>query len=630
MSTSESENPAAWPRVERAARPAVLLPVLELIQAQRVLPIASALAAQNNGEVIVLGIVAINSDTSPAEGQRRAREYRGELQTIFEASDGAPVRTIVRVNHDLNDAIRLVAEETGASMIVLGWQEEVSAAERFFGPPIDGLFRDPPCDLVVAKLGVYTECQRILMPVRGGPHTALVADVTQAIAAATAATITVLYANEPRQQDNREARTSLNQFRSLPGVARWIERAMPVQQALAAEAPDHQMIVLGVTGRQTDPEAPIGPVAEYTLRHFPATVVLVRRKLPPAEERAQVLWQQQRDQSLVVNRWFAENTFSSSEFEEAQRLLALKQQQGLTISLALPALNEEATIGAIISSIKAALVDEVPLIDEIVVIDSRSTDRTVAIAAELGVPVHVHQDILPQYGSFQGKGEALWKSLYVLNGDIITWIDTDIRNMHPRFVFGILGPLLRDPKLMYCKGFYRRPLLDQEYLKASGGGRVTELTARPLLNLFYPELSGFVQPLAGEYAGRRSALEQAPFFTGYGVEIGLLIDLVERHGLRALAQVDLKQRIHRNQELPSLSHMAFAILQVVMQRVEQRSRLQIMDVVNQSMKLIHYAENDDFHLEVREVRDHERPPIIALPEYRARHRLGPAPARDEI
>jgi len=353
------------------------------------------------------------------------------------------------------------------------------------------------------------------------------------------------------------------------------------------------------------------------------TVVLVRHKLDQSEEQAQAIWQQQRDLSAVVDRWFAENSFSSAEFEDLQRLVELKQRQGLSISLGLPALNEEETIGNVIGSVKELLFERYPLIDEIVLIDSNSSDRTREIAASYDVPIHIHQEILPQYGSFPGKGEALWKSLHVLNGDIIAWIDTDIKNVHPRFVYGILGPLLREPRLVYCKGFYRRPLRQGDNLVASGGGRVTELTARPLLNLFYPELSGMLQPLSGEYAGRRSALEWLPFFTGYGVETGMLVDLLERHGLSALAQVDLQERIHRNQELIPLSKMAFAIIQVIIQRLEQRHRLRVLDTINQSMKLIQQTDEGSFHLELREIRDHERPPMATIPEYRAKRGLPP-------
>jgi glucosyl-3-phosphoglycerate synthase len=273
--------------------------------------------------------------------------------------------------------------------------------------------------------------------------------------------------------------------------------------------------------------------------------------------------------------------------------------------------------------------EQVPLLDEMVLIDSGSVDYTREIAADLGIPVYIHQEILPQHGAYHGKGEALWKSLYVLNGDIVSWIDTDIKNIHPRFVYGILGPLLRDRRIQYVKGFYRRPLREGDRLIAGGGGRVTELTARPLINLFFPELSGLIQPLSGEYAGRRRALEQLPFFTGYGVETGLLIDILETFGLQAVAQVDLLRRIHHNKPLPSLSQMSFAIIQVVTRRLEDRHKTRLLEEVNKTMNLVRY-ELKRFYLETVEIRERERPPIINLLEYRQKRRRGPLPIEVEL
>jgi glucosyl-3-phosphoglycerate synthase len=589
------------------------------------MPLAAAIARHHGGRVVVLRVAVVPDGHSLSDGVLEARRIRAEMDAVaaFNGGDGAPVRPLVNVAHSLAEGIRTAAEEQRASLVLLGWQADRSSAERLFGPPIDDLLRRPPCDVAVARLHQGAPVRRVLLPVRGGPHTPLACDTALALAEHDDAAITVLYASNPRSPDDLSARESLQSLRTMPRVSRWLERAIPAEQAILAEAPDHQVIILGVTGRRADPEAPAGPLADQILRHAPATVVLVRHRMAQAEEQAQQIWQQQRDLSATVDRWFAENTFSSAEFEDLRRLAALKQQQGVTIGLALPALNEDATIGDILALTRRALVEEVPLLDEIVLIDSGSQDRTRAIAREHGIPVHIHQEILPQYGSFVGKGEALWKSLYVLSSDIVAWVDTDIRNFHPRFVYGILGPLLREPRLVYCKGFYRRPIRQGQELVSTGGGRVTELMARPLLNLFYPELSGMVQPLAGEYAARRAAIEQVPFFTGYGVETGLLIDLLERHGLGALAQVDLQQRIHRNQELLPLSKMSFAIAQVVVRRLEQRQRVHLLEPVNQNMKLIRYAEEEGFHLEVREIRDHERPPMVSIPEYRRLRGLPP-------
>jgi glucosyl-3-phosphoglycerate synthase len=259
--------------------------------------------------------------------------------------------------------------------------------------------------------------------------------------------------------------------------------------------------------------------------------------------------------------------------------------------------------------------DRIPLVDEIAVIDSDSDDQTRDIAREEGVPVHILGDVLPEYGARRGKGEALWKSLHVLSGDIIVWIDTDVTDTHPKFVYGLLGPLLLRPDVQFVKAFYQRPLRIGGEMLASGGGRVTELSARPILNLFFPELSGMVQPLSGEQAGRRAVLEQLPFFTGYGVEIGLLIDTLQRAGLGALAQVDMKHRIHRNQDLLSLSKMSFQILQVALKRVGEAHGERIWEEANATLKLITQTEGGKLHLDMHDIAIGELPPMAQVPEY---------------
>jgi len=599
----------------------VLLPARAPEKIRLLLPLAADIARHHGGQVVIVSIVVVPEGQPLSEGMLETRRVRAAHDAIAEfGAIEAPVRTVITVAHDLTEGSRTAAQEQRANLLLLGWQAEQSSSERLFGPPIDSLLRHPPCDVMVVRLMGDGQWRRILLPVRGGPHTPLACEVALALAERHEAGISVLYAANPRLPDNGAVRESLQSLRTMPRVTRWLERSIPVEQAILAEAADHQAIVLGVTGRQGDPEAPIGPLADRILRKAATTVILVRHRMAQDEEQAQQIWQQQRDLSAIVDRWFAENTFSSTEYDDLQRLLALKHQQGVRISLGLPTLNEEQTIGDIIGQVQEHLMEKTPLLDEVVLIDSGSQDRTREIAAARGVPVYVHQEILPQYGAFSGKGEALWKSLYVLTGDIVAWCDTDIKNFHPRFVYGVIGPLLRERRLVYCKGFYRRPIQFGEQIQASGGGRVTELTARPLLNLFYPELSGMLQPLSGEYAGRRFALEAVPFFTGYGVETGLLIDLLERHGLNALAQVDLLERIHRNQELIPLSKMAFAITQVVIQRLEQRQRANLLEPVNQTMKLITQREDGSFQLELREIRDHERPPMLHIPEYR--HRRG--------
>lgn len=267
-----------------------------------------------------------------------------------------------------------------------------------------------------------------------------------------------------------------------------------------------------------------------------------------------------------VERWLAGRSWPAAD-RPLDQLLARKRATGTTVSVVLPALDEEATVGAIVEVIRRELMDglPVPLVDELVVIDSGSADRTAEVAAKAGARV-VHRDgILPRIPALPGKGEVLWRSLLVTSGDIVCFVDADLRDFSASFVSGIVGPLLTDPEVQFVKAMYDRPLGD-----APGqGGRVTELVARPLLNLHWPQLAGFVQPLGGEYAARRSLLERLPFPVGYGVELGLLVDALHTVGLDALAQVDVGVRLHRHQDGQALGRMAAAIYRTAQVRLSR-------------------------------------------------------------
>lgn len=332
------------------------------------------------------------------------------------------------------------------------------------------------------------------------------------------------------------------------------------------------------------------------------------------------------ENKYLVSKWFENNTFHSHDFANIDSLLALKQKQNVTISLGLPALNEEATVENVITVLKNELLLKYPLLDELVLIDSSSTDRTVEIAKSYDIPVYQHKELLTSAGTNRGKGEALWKSLSALKGDIIVWVDTDIRNIHPRFVYGLVGPLLRRPEIMYVKGFYIRPIQLGGELKPVGGGRVTEILARPFLNTFYPELSGFVQPLSGEYAGRREALEQIPFSVGYGVETGMLIDLLRKYGINALAQVDLETRIHRNQKIQDLGRMSFGIMQAMFNKLSDDNKVKVLAEMNETLNIV-ASKGNLTTLQELEIREIERPPIITIPEYKETRNI---PAADIV
>lgn len=278
----------------------------------------------------------------------------------------------------------------------------------------------------------------------------------------------------------------------------------------------------------------------------------------------------------------------------------------MRISVCLPAANEEATVGGIVATIARDLQRAVPLVDEIVVIDDNSTDATARVAARAGARVERESAILPELPAGTGKGNALWKSLYACHGDLICWIDADIRDFRSHFVSGLLAPLLDHDDVLFAKGFYRRPFLDAP----SGGGRVTELMARPLLSLLFPGLADVVQPLAGEYAGRRRVLESVPFVEGWGVEFGLLVDIVARYGRDSIAQVDLGVRAHRNRSLDELGPQALAILVTALRRAGSAgARGEIAGLVRFDA---------DYELEVVAVEVRERPPIVTVPSYRAK------------
>ena len=303
------------------------------------------------------------------------------------------------------------------------------------------------------------------------------------------------------------------------------------------------------------------------------------------------------------DEWLARRTYRGADFDP-QELAHQVRREGLRVSVCLPALNVAETVGPIVATLRRLLMDEIPLISEIIVMDGSSTDGTRRAAEEAGARVVLDHEVLPRLVPGRGKGEAMWKSLAVLSGDLVVWLDADVADFDAAFVTGLLGPLLSDPEVGYVKALYRRNLGADD----AGGGRVTEICARPLINLFYPELAGFAQPLSGEAAGRRDLLSSVPFFNGYAVEIGLLIDLLRSAGLGALAQVDLGARRHTNQPTAALGAMASTISQAVLKRVAQEGRAP--DGLAGEGAYVRPIRGDDGYVLTRiDTRPDERPPM---------------------
>ncbi|HEB12557.1 MAG TPA: glucosyl-3-phosphoglycerate synthase [Actinobacteria bacterium] len=605
----------------------VLIPISKKTASQPVIEIAASLIDSHGGELIALGVVNVPPERSYSYGTMQAFGYRRLLKklTTSELIKDVSVRSIVKVGRDTSHEIMKTAEEEKCNLIVLGW--DGVHERRYFGKGLGELIddREQKHNIVIVKPGRLRKCHNVLVPMRGGIHASLALDIAGSICRRFDAKLTIMHIFDSGEVDSAKegqrfvdtmVREEDRQNVKLVDVA-----SDNIAATLIKEGENYDFIIVGSSILDSD-RRELGPVPKALARKSKATVMIVKSREPDPSSLFEPYrieefpdWKREAEElPEFVDKWFAENTFDRSEFEPVEELVELKKKKGLTISLGLPALNEEKTVGKVIEVIKGSLMDDHQLLDEMVLIDSCSTDKTPQIAESLGVPVVQHSDTLPAHGSFHGKGEALWKSLYVLNGDIIVWIDTDIRNITPEFVYGLVGPILHNPQIQYVKGFYHRPLTVNGGLEKTGGGRVTELTARPLINLFFPALSGLVQPLSGEYAGTRGLLEQLVFYTGYGVEISLLIDILHKFGLPVIGQVDLEQRIHRNQSLESLSKMSFAIIQATMESLEQRHKVKLLQQINRRMNLIR-REDKNFHLLSEEIYDQKRPPMLMIPEY---------------
>jgi len=296
------------------------------------------------------------------------------------------------------------------------------------------------------------------------------------------------------------------------------------------------------------------------------------------------------------------------EAADVAQLLSLKQERRVTISLALPVKNEEATVGRVIECAMSCQ----PLIDEIMVFDSGSTDNTMEVCSQLGVKVIRDEDAARTMSVplARGKGWNLWSSVYFTTGDIIVWIDTDIENIHPRFILGIVAPFLMDPKVVFTKGYYKRP---------KGDARVTELLARPFLNMLFPEAADFIQPLAGEYAGTREFLEKANFYSGYSVEVAILLQAVLEYGSDRITQVFLDRRVHPLQDVPSLGKMAGNILHTLLHLAELYQRLTLKVDVQQEVRVFNATIDGDQEISSKtiHVADTLLPKVVGLPNYQA-------------
>ncbi|RIK51035.1 MAG: glucosyl-3-phosphoglycerate synthase [Chloroflexi bacterium] len=581
------------------------------------------LARLFDAQIILVGVVVVPEGQSLSTGAAAARSLRRTLR-IYGKDKRIVSKTQVIVSHQPWNELSNLLRDENPDLLCLEFDSHLKALRV----AVSDALANPPCDVALARGKISGTPKRILVPVRGGPHAELAVRAGLGLHPRGVTALHIRRPDDPQAGTDAPFKGLGRVLDQIPEIQKQFEVTDDAAKLILQNAGRADVIILGATVQPVTSSASLGSVADRILHEAPCPVIAVKSGgLQP-----QIKFDESAGFeaiSILVDKWFAENTFHADEFSNLRELVELKKQQGATISLALPALNEEETVGRVIRVMKKELMRRVPLLDEIVLIDSNSTDRTREIAKKEGIPVYIHQQLLPELDPRPGKGEALWKSLLVTKGDIVVWIDTDIVNIHPRFVYGIIGPLLANPQVQLAKGFYRRPLRVGQKMQAGGGGRVTELTARPLLNLFYPELSGVVQPLSGEYGGRRKALEQVTFYSGYGVETGLLIDIYEKFGLQSIAQVDLLERIHHNQHLEALSKMSFAIIQTVIRKLEKRFGRAVLEDVNRSMKLIR-RDNKGYFLDVERIAEHERPPMIEIEEYTKRYQRQPRQTEETV
>ena len=293
-----------------------------------------------------------------------------------------------------------------------------------------------------------------------------------------------------------------------------------------------------------------------------------------------------------VERWINNNTYDCGSYLDVQQLLKAKQEKNLSICIVIPVLEEEKTIGNILSVIINKLVKDVPLIDNITVIDGGSMDNTISICEKFKPDIALvdQKNILDHIETSRGKGNQLWKALYKNKSDIIVYMDSDLKNFHEQYVLGLLGPLLLESNITFVKGFYDRKLCSKNG-KSSSGGRVTELCARPLINLLYPELAGFIQPLSGEYAGYTSVFKSIHFTTGYSVEMKILLEILDNYGIQCMGQVNLYTKEHDHQPLNALTKMSFAIMKTMLEHKNVFTSAMNESLLIKNMSIDHSDQN---------------------------------------
>lgn len=610
--------------------------------------------------IVVLGVVEVPADQPLTMGMDMARSYRALFDFLPSEVDagGKPVRVdrLVKVSRDVPTAVRQAVEEEHADLVLAHWKGHPRNPKRHvYGHILDDLLKDPPCDLLLARPDGWRDCGRVLLPVRGGPSAEQALDVALLLAEHGDMDLAVMH-NVPASRAGTgplgegllkkvstgpltEAQVAADAMETGPYIdfndyletvtGEWavrVERIATVSEnavtAVLGEVQSEDIVIMGVGafeesgGKRTSAGAATLPPTVAASTKAPILLLRARERLDLDKYARKAHGRQVRNAwvDMPFEYWFVENTYHGDEFRDPEEFLKLKQATGLTISVGLLTSNDARHLHSMITGLRRVLVEMHPLADQIAVVDAGSADETLEIARSLGVEAYSVPDILPGEGSLHGRGESWWKSLAVLRGDIIVWLDPRATRFHPSAALSLAGPLLRNANLQLVKAFaltqhdmhgaaasrqQEAPTEGFDPLDVSWGGFVVPkrdgawpfarrirvqalkpsdlaaltpaqfaaLPPRTILQVLSPSLAGVVDPFGRDYAARREAMLSIPAFTGPNLELGMLLSAASGWGSRSVAQVELRHAQPSPPPQPGL-RIAIDVLHVLAHRLE--------------------------------------------------------------
>lgn len=580
----------------------ILIPVDERTDAA-LLALAADLLGGARGTLLLLAVVEMPLGRHPVSGAASARAARHALRRLAATPElsGISVEVRVRAARRRTVGVREVADEERPDLLLLAAGPGGSLDETG-----QALLAMPPCDIVVARPGAMDDLESVLVPARGGPTAERALAIAVNLASRRGARITLLHLDLPgmtlpqREHELRLFSALLGRC-DYPRLRSMAVPAAAAEPALLTEAARHQVVVLGASG---NPDAAagdlLGPLPQAMLAAAPGTVLVVKpRRTPDAS-----VFVPRPPVDVTVDKWFVENSFHCREFADIEELVRARRSQQLAISVVVLPSGDAAALPAILRLTVEELGQRLGLIDEVIVVVPNDVPAAAEAARTVGAAIC--RMSTPIAGD---RGRAMRASLDVARGDIIVWLDGDIRNFHPRFLYGLVGPLLREPRVVLVTGFHGSPDTGDDVLLDEGQEQITELVVRPLINLYFPELSGLVNPLARERAVRREALTGLRLLSGLGVDIAMLLDIYEQYGLWAIAQTDLEERIGRREHAREVTRRAFATVQALVGRLPPSAR-EATCLLPASMKLIH-RQAERYHIEVVDMTEASLPPVRA-------------------